>query len=269
MKTAVMEGDFLFVTRGDTARLNRLRHQKQVAQIGLVLTQADPQQRHQAMILVKEALKPYRHLVVSEHMPKRCITLPPLIPVRSHWQREWLSDLHPAVWRKAFASAVRLDELASLFVSEKRWLHVTSMTTLAVALANAHGISEKQAYVAGLFHDCTKNWSVADGQAWMRFCAPQALEEAPAVYHQYTGAAFLKRCLHVTDGDVLRAIRHHVKGDDLHPLSQILYIADKLDPSRGYDSSETIAVCMDDLSAGFARVQKQQEDYLRKTGVIG
>ena len=48
----------------------------------------------------------------------------------------------------------------------------------------------------------------------------------------------------------------------------MLYCADKLDPGREYDSSREIALCQQNIVEGYQTVMKQQQEYLRKEGVI-
>lgn len=55
-----------------------------------------------------------------------------------------------------------------------------------------------------------------------------------------------------------------MKGRNRTDYDRILFVADKLDPSRGYDSSKEIAVCRKDLKIGYELVKKQQEEYLEK-----
>ena len=55
-----------------------------------------------------------------------------------------------------------------------------------------------------------------------------------------------------------------MKGSDISKLSMIVYVSDKLDPSRGYDSSAAIALCRQNLKAGYRLVVKQQAEYLIK-----
>ena len=97
---------------------------------------------------------------------------------------------------------------------------------------------------------------------------PFHMNEAPAVWHGYIGADFVKRQLYVRDKDVISAIYHHVLGDGKSSYDKILFIADKLDPSRGYDSSEQIELCKKNLDLGFKRVKKEQQEYLRKEGTL-
>ena len=47
-------------------------------------------------------------------------------------------------------------------------------------------------------------------------------------------------------------------------MNKILFIADKLDPSRGYDSSEQIELCKMNLDLGFKRVKKRTTRIFKK-----
>ena len=48
----------------------------------------------------------------------------------------------------------------------------------------------------------------------------------------------------------------------------IVYCADKLDPIRGYDSSSEIELCTGNIREGFRLVHEEQDEYLRKEGVL-
>lgn len=177
-------------------------------------------------------------------------------------------DLSSSVKSYMLEHQVYLDRIAKSLVTEKRWIHVQSMTSLAVELARANHINEQDAYLAGMLHDCTKKWNYETSLRWMRFCAPEAINEAFPIHHQYTGAMFAQRVLKVRNQQVLHAILHHVKGDSKQALSQIIYLADKLDPSRDYDSSKEIALAKQDLNRAMEVVHSQQNAYLRKEGVV-
>ena len=93
---------------------------------------------------------------------------------------------------------------------------------------------------------------------------PQYLDEAPAIWHGYLGADTVKRHYRLNDKKILNAIYHHVKGDSTDPLAMILYMADKLDPLRDYDSSQEIALAEENLHKAYELVHAQQQAYLKK-----
>ena len=65
----------------------------------------------------------------------------------------------------------------------------------------------------------------------------------------------------IEDRKILDAIRQHTLGDCTGPLSKILYIADKIEPTRGYDVSKETELAMKDLDAAFALVYREAEEY--------
>ena len=67
-------------------------------------------------------------------------------------------------------------------------------------------------------------------------------------------------------GPILEAVREHTSGKGKGALAKIIYIADKIDPGRGYDIRRQKEVCLRDLDEGFALIRKEQQEYLRKEG---
>ncbi len=159
--------------------------------------------------------------------------------------------------------------IARSFYDEARWKHVESVAELARQLAASNGIDQKQAYKAGLFHDCTKQLDDDLQQYYMdQYATDEEKKLNKAIWHQVTGAFYMKKVYKLEDKKIFNAIRHHTTGDLNQKLSKLIYVCDKLDPSRGYDSSETIELCRKDLDLGYKAVVRQQHDYLVKTGVI-
>ena len=135
---------------------------------------------------------------------------------------------------------------------------------LATELAQAHGLDETIAWTMGLLHDIAKEMPKKQLERWMTRFFPSLCEEPAAIWHGYVGSLLAKRLYGIEEKSVLRAIFHHVKGDCEDPYAMILFCADKLERGRGYDSSEQIALCSQDLHAGFLRVKNEQQAYLKK-----
>lgn len=160
------------------------------------------------------------------------------------------------------------EEIISHQMSEKRFQHSLSVACLCKELAHAHQLNEQKAYLAGLIHDACKQMPIDRQRIWMKYHLPQYLDEAPAIWHGYLGAYFASHTLRVKDRDIISSIFHHVKGRNRNDYERILFIADKLDPSRGYDSSREIMVSKRSLKEGYALVKQQQQEYLKKEGSI-
>lgn len=191
----------------------------------------------------------------------------PLIDVSSTEVREG-KKLHYVPYKvRNFIGEHRLyiESMVQQTMNEHRYQHSCSVANLCVELARIHHEDVHKAYACGMFHDVCKQWPYERAELWMRHLETNLVTEHPNIWHGYIASKYVKRYYHVYDRDILYAIRHHVKGCKGNKLAMILYIADKLDPQRGYDVRETIALCKRDLYKGFDEVLKQQQSYLQKT----
>ncbi len=187
------------------------------------------------------------------------------MPVSSTQIRQGAFQYCPASVRSIIAmERLYIDEYAAHSMSEKRYQHSVSVAALSAHLAQVHGLDAEAAYTAGMLHDICKQWPYEKARLWMQTQFPQYLDEAPAIWHGYLGANTVKRQYRLNDKKILNAIYHHVKGDSTDPLAMILYMADKLDPLRDYDSSQEIALAERHLHKAYELVHAQQRAYLKK-----
>ncbi|NTW95121.1 MAG: nicotinate (nicotinamide) nucleotide adenylyltransferase [Erysipelotrichaceae bacterium] len=162
-----------------------------------------------------------------------------------------------------FDNELYLETIAKSFVSEKRWHHVKQVEKLALELGEFHNMDVHQITLAALFHDSTKIWMKDKSAAWLSFVNPAYLHQPAPIWHQKTAAAYLKRC-GLKDKVVLNAIANHVTGQKGNALSQLIYIADKCEPSRDYDVSEELALAKIDLDKAALMVSHKQMEYIQK-----
>ena len=269
MRVGIIKGAFAPLLCSQLKDILYLRKEYQVDEIWFMVDKCHDISYKHRLRMLKMMIGPYRKLKIFDGALCGDIDFVQFsyndIPFSyMNWK-----DVSSCVKAYMMENGIYLEEIARNLVKPKRWLHVSSMTSLAVEIASSHGLNEYEAFLAGMLHDCTKMWEKEYSDFWMRFCASDKMNEAFAIHHQYTGAAFAKRVLKVRNKKVLHAILHHVKGDSNHALAQIIYLADKLDPSRDYDSSKEIALAKKDLNQAVQVVKQQQEAYLRKEGVIG
>lgn len=192
----------------------------------------------------------------------------PLIDISStqirngeHWYQ-----LTAGIARYIGKHGLYLESLVHARMCEKRFQHSVSVAQLCMELAKAHKLDEEVAYRMGILHDIAKEMPYQQAKIWMQHHLPHRMEEAPAIWHGYIGAYMCRHSFYIVNKQILRAIYHHVVGDCEQPYAQILYIADKLDPSRGYDSSAQIALSKRSLQAGFQCVKQEQKRYLEQQG---
>lgn len=147
-----------------------------------------------------------------------------------------------------------LDSIVANYMSTKRFTHTKSMALLSRDIAKANGLDEKKAYVAGMLHDIAKEMDEKRAEKLMKKHYPKYYQMPRAVWHQWLSSYVAKKEFHVHDQDILQAIEHHTTGSlEMSLLDMTIYCADKLDPSRGYDSSDDIALCKQDITAGFKK----------------
>ena len=161
-----------------------------------------------------------------------------------------------------------LESISKSAVREKRWDHVRRVARLCSAFAIGNKLDPEKAYISGILHDIAKEMNEEELKAVMDVYYPQHEHYNYHVWHQYVGAVILEKVLKCRDKRIIKAVKHHCLGDDKDPYSMMLYCADKLDPGREYDSSREIALCQQNIVEGYQTVMKQQQEYLRKEGVI-
>lgn len=173
---------------------------------------------------------------------------------------------HRNIVRYMMDNELYVEEIASKTMSEKRFNHTKSVCELALSLASHHNVNLHQVYLAALFHDCAKEWSSNKSIAWLNFVYPSYKNEHQALWHQKLGAAYVKRVLCVRDKRILNAIAHHIQGSN-DDVAKIVYIADKCERTRKYDSSDLINLAMNDLDTAYRAVKKAQAHWLDKERV--
>jgi len=126
-------------------------------------------------------------------------------------------------------------------VPEKRLQHICRVETMAVELAQHHGLDVESAQAAALMHDLAKCFppqtllTIAEAEGWT---LDPAERQHPHLLHAPVGAVVARDRFGVSDISVLRAIANHTVG---HPamdaISAVVYLADKLEPGRGGTAS--------------------------------
>lgn len=129
-------------------------------------------------------------------------------------------------------------------LDDYRLNHSECVSECAAALAEQYGADVEKARLAGLLHDVMKN---ADAESHLN-----ELEKAGVtlsflelanrkVWHQISGAAFLKNEKIVTDEEILGAIRWHTTGRaGMTLLEKVVYIADFISADRDYPDVDVV-----------------------------
>ena len=119
-------------------------------------------------------------------------------------------------------------------LGEKRLLHTLNVGILSARYAVRFGEDPDKALLAGALHDCAKEIDIKDQLRYaLERCPELATDEK--LYHSPAGAVFAGILTGEERGDVLDAITYHTTGRaGMTTLEKIVFLADKLEPSRTY-----------------------------------
>jgi predicted HD superfamily hydrolase involved in NAD metabolism len=127
---------------------------------------------------------------------------------------------------------------------EKRFIHSLGVMACAEKLAELYGADAHKAAVAGLLHDCAKNYSKDD---MFSLCEEYGIEiddvmrKSTGLIHGLLGAEVAKREYDIDDEEIYDAIYYHTMGKpDMSLLTKIIYIADGIEENRHYDGVDRI-----------------------------
>lgn len=126
-------------------------------------------------------------------------------------------------------------------LSTERFNHVLRVEATARQLAQQNGVDEQLASLAGLCHDYAKERSAEDFIQVIKakHLDLDLLSAGNAIWHGVVGAEMVADELHVYDQRVLDAIRQHTVGAPvMSKLSQVLYMADYIEPGRDFPGVE-------------------------------
>ena len=154
-------------------------------------------------------------------------------------------------------------------IGSRRTVHSFSVAHLCEEIVRSNHLHSLfgKGYIAGAIHDLGKYLSDAEGRLKAKESFPNLnVKNLPSyAVHQYSGVTLAKELFGIEDEEIFDAIKNHCTGSKrMSPLAMILYSADKIEPTRGYDSSNLIADCLHDYEKGFKNVLKANKEFLEK-----
>ena len=133
----------------------------------------------------------------------------------------------------------------------------------AVEMAQIYGVDENKAEIAALLHDSAKELSdkvVLKKAVIYGFPMDEMYYKTPQLLHGAAAALVAKERFGIQDKDILEAICYHtVPKPGLCDLAKIIYVADKIEPTRTFDDVKEIrdAVGKESLDAVFLMTLKR------------
>ncbi len=165
-----------------------------------------------------------------------------------------------------------LDRRLRADLSPARYRHSVSVARLAERLARRHGGDLRRARLAGLLHDCARDFSAVRlaGEArrkdWLGGFVP-----GPGRFvllHAPVSALRARKIYGVRDRAVLAAIERHTLGHRrMGRLDKILYVADYASPDRGFPASAKMRrLALKNLEQAFRETMRQKLLYVLRSG---
>lgn len=148
-------------------------------------------------------------------------------------------------------------------LEEDRYIHSKSVGKLSYEIAKCNKLENaKKALIAGLVHDLAKKLTREEEKAIMVEHYSEYLYLPRIIYHQFTGEYMAKKVFGIDDPVILNAIKYHTTANgDMDEVGLIVYCADKIEPTRGFDSTDLINSMKSSLTIGFKDVMTSNIEY--------
>lgn len=166
---------------------------------------------------------------------------------------------------------VYLESQIKKYLSKKRLKHVKSVKNLALKIYknNKQGLNKNEVVTATLLHDIAREYSNIKLKYIIKKYYPDRISEQGYILHQYAGEYIAKKKFYITDKYILEAIKYHTTANEnMSKLAKLVYVSDKLDPLRPYDTTPLINICINNIDAGFIEVLKDKLNYSLKKDEI-
>lgn len=174
--------------------------------------------------------------------------------------------LDPKVRSYIFDNNLYLSSIVYNVLSKKRADHVMRCVDVAIEIAQHHNIPYNDVYTATILHDITKELDVEVEKMIMNEHYYDQMHYHHKVYHQFTGAHVAKNQFLINNDNIIEAIKYHTTGEGNSDLSKLVFIADKAERGRPYDTEHYIEMSKDDLNAAFELVKADSIKAVKRKG---
>lgn len=156
----------------------------------------------------------------------------------------------------------------------KRYVHTLGVAYLSASLAMCHGVSHRDALIAGLLHDCAKNYPedrMLSECLRLNIMLTEYEKIIPELIHAPYGAYLAQNEYGIVQEDILLAVRNHTLGrPNMTPIEQIVYLADYMEPERNHPTipslDELRKIAFQNLDEATYLVSKNSIRYFETTG---
>ena len=146
----------------------------------------------------------------------------------------------------------------------KRFYHSVSVakTAYEIAIRSKCSLDPLECYQAGLFHDCGKNIPLEQQETLTHEFYSQYEPVESFALHQFASCVIAKRDFGIDNEEVLSSICYHCTGRrNMSDMEKLIYAADKVEPTREFETKKSRLACYKNLEKGFITTLKEQEKY--------
>ena len=155
-----------------------------------------------------------------------------------------------------------------------RYVHTLGVAYLSASLAMCYGTSHKDALIAGLLHDCAKNYpedKMLEECLKLGISLSECETCIPELIHAPYDAYLAQEEYGITQEDILLAVRNHTLGrPNMTVLEQIVYLADYMEPGRNHPTTPSLdelrKIAFQSLDEATYLVSKNSIHYFETTG---
>lgn len=155
------------------------------------------------------------------------------------------------------------------YLNTKRYNHSLEVGKLAYKIAKANKLNNlSDFYFAGIAHDIAKNIENDNLYQKVKNLYPRSFKLIPwYAYHAFYGVKMVEDLFSCDNRRILNAIKFHCTGkNNMSCIEKIIYAADKIEPTRGYDSKDLIDSMMCNYKDGFIKVLKENKNFIDSKG---
>ncbi len=158
---------------------------------------------------------------------------------------------------------------AATYLDAKRLVHSKNTALVALSLNRnfCPKIDEDKVLLAGLLHDVGKMYDKTELPNNIKNAIPKDSIGTP-VQHQFVSAEIVKNDFHISDEDVLNAIRFHTTGrENMSQFEKLIYVSDLISYERNFQRVESLRKAVyNDFEKGFITCLTYSRDYVVETG---
>ena len=146
-------------------------------------------------------------------------------------------------------------------LSEKRYQHTLGVEYTAACLAMRYGADIAKAELAGLLHDCAKEYSEEQLRAMCK-----DYQGSDKTLHAVCAPIVARNKYGIEDTEILSSIRWHTTGKaNMALLDKIIFVADFIEPCRKMITilPEIRRIAFEDLTYAVFRISEETIPYLK------